>query len=74
VDDYSADFYCEHRTISCTNILVSKGATLDGSAMITYSADNHDFYGELYHFPAKDYPDSAMLSIYEWILENTWEK
>ena len=51
---------------ACTNFLISKGATKDGSAMITYAADSHTLYGELYFWPAADYPDGAQLDIYEW--------
>ena len=50
----------------CTNFLVSRGATVDGSTMITYAADSHVLYGELYYFPAADYPAGAMLDVYEW--------
>jgi len=50
----------------CTNILVSRGATKDGSTMITYAADSHVLYGELYHWPAKSYPTGSMLDVYEW--------
>ncbi len=53
-------------SFSCTNFLVSAGASKDGSTMISYSADSHVLYGELYRFPARDYPDGAMLDIYEW--------
>ncbi len=51
---------------SCTNFLISKGATIDGSTMITYAADSHTLYGELYYQPAADYPEGAMRKIYEW--------
>ena len=51
---------------ACTNFLISKGATKDGSAMITYAADSHTLYGELYFWPAADYPDGTQLDIYEW--------
>lgn len=34
--------------------------------MISYSADSHVLFGELYHWPAKDYPVGALLDIYEW--------
>lgn len=51
---------------ACTNFLVSKGASADGSTFITYSADSHTLYGELYFWPAADYPEGAMLDIYEW--------
>ena len=33
---------------SCTNFLVTKGASTDGSTMISYAADSHVLYGELY--------------------------
>jgi len=55
-----------YEAIACTNILVSKGATEDGSVIITYAADSHVLYGELYYWPASDYPEGAMLDIYEW--------
>ena len=51
---------------ACTNFLFTKGATVDGSVMITYSADSHTLYGELYFKPAKDYPAGAMMDVYEW--------
>ena len=34
--------------------------------MITYSADSHTLYGELYYKPAKDYPAGAMMDVIEW--------
>jgi dipeptidase len=51
---------------SCTNFLISKGATVDGSVMISYSADSHVLYGELYFRPAADYPAGTMMDIKEW--------
>ncbi|MBN2009483.1 C69 family dipeptidase [candidate division KSB1 bacterium] len=51
---------------SCTNFLFSKGATMDGSTMITYAADSHELYGELYYTPAARYTPGTMLNIYEW--------
>ncbi|MEN8138737.1 MAG: C69 family dipeptidase [Bacteroidota bacterium] len=51
---------------ACTNILVSKGASKDGSTMITYAADAHVLYGELYHWPAADWSTGTMLDVYEW--------
>ena len=53
-------------TMACTNFLVTKGASADGSTMITYAADSHTLYGELYFWPAADYPEGAMLDVYEW--------
>ena len=45
-------FALPYRTLACTNFLVTRGASVDGSTMITYSADSHYLYGELYHWPA----------------------
>ncbi|HEY5533318.1 MAG TPA: C69 family dipeptidase [Ignavibacteria bacterium] len=51
---------------ACTNLLITKGATVDGSTMISYTADSHTLYGELYFWPAADYPAGTMLDLYEW--------
>lgn len=51
---------------ACTNFLITKGASVDGSTMITYAADSHTLYGELYFQAAMDYPAGAMRKIYEW--------
>lgn len=51
---------------ACTNFIVTKGASTDGSTMITYTADSYYMYGELYHYPAAVYPEGAMLDVYEW--------
>lgn len=51
---------------ACTNFIVTKGASKDGSVMITYSADSYQMYGELYHWKAAVYPKGTMLEIYEW--------
>ncbi|QGY47922.1 dipeptidase [Maribellus comscasis] len=50
----------------CTNFLITKGASVTGSTMITYAADSHTLYGELYFQPAQDHPAGAMRDIYEW--------
>jgi len=50
----------------CTNFLVTAGASATGSSMITYAADSHVLYGELYFRPAADYPPGSMMDVYEW--------
>ncbi len=55
-----------HPAWSCTNFLISKGASQDGATMITYAADSHDLYGELYYLPAADYLSGTMFDVYEW--------
>ena len=51
---------------SCTNFLAGKNATVDGSTLISYSADSYFLYGALYHYPAATYPEGAMLDVTEW--------
>lgn len=51
---------------ACTNFLITKGASADNSTMISYSADSHDLFGELYYWPGQTWPDDAMLDVYEW--------
>lgn len=51
---------------ACTNFLITKGASADGSTMISYAADSHVLYGELYHWPAATYPEGTMLDVHEW--------
>jgi dipeptidase len=54
------------RARACTNFLFTKGATKDGSVMITYSADSHVLYGELYFWPSRNWTAGSMVDIYEW--------
>jgi len=51
---------------ACTNFLVTKSASTDGSTFISYAADSHVLYGELYHWPAATYTEGTMLDVYEW--------
>lgn len=55
-----------YHPMACTNFIFTRGATVDGSVMITYSADSHTLYGELYHWQAQDWPDGSMLDVVEW--------
>lgn len=51
--------------LACTNFLVTKGASADGSTMISYAADSHIRYGELYYSPARHWPAGSMVTIYD---------
>lgn len=51
---------------ACTNFLFTKGSTKDGSTMITYAADAHVLYGELYYRKAADYPEGATFMLVDW--------
>lgn len=51
---------------ACTNFLVGKAASTDGSTFVSYAADSYFLFGALYHYPAANYPKGAMLKVYEW--------
>lgn len=51
---------------ACTNFLITKSASRDGSTMITYAADSHELYGELYFTPAASHVAGATRDVYEW--------
>jgi len=53
-------------TRACTNVLITKNASADGSTMISYAADSHDLFGELYFWPAAKYEPGTKLKVYEW--------
>ena len=52
--------------MACTNLIVSKGASADGSTFITYAADSHTRYGQLRYCPAADHPEGATLKLYNY--------
>lgn len=54
------------QVFACTNFIITKGASADGSCMVTYAADSHTLYGELYFRPAADYPAGSIMDVIEW--------
>ncbi|MFG6381908.1 MAG: C69 family dipeptidase [Muribaculum sp.] len=52
--------------IACTSLIATPGATTDNSVMITYAADSHNLYGELYSKPAADHAPGAMREVRDW--------
>lgn len=51
---------------ACTNVIVTPGASKDGSAIVSYAADSHVLYGELYFHPAASWKKGSMLDVVEW--------
>ena len=51
---------------TCTNVIVTKGASKDGSTLVTYAADSHALYGELYFHPAAEWKPGSQLRITDW--------
>ena len=54
------------RADACTNVIITKGASTDGSCMVSYAADSHLLYGELYFHLAADWKPGSMLAITDW--------
>ena len=55
---------------ACTNLIVGKKASADGSVMITYSADDYGSYGYLHFYPAGHHPKGAMRALYDYETNN----
>ena len=53
-------------TLACTNLIVGKNVSADGSTIISYSADSYSLFGELYHYPAGMHKKGTMINVYEW--------
>ncbi|MEN6325349.1 MAG: C69 family dipeptidase [Syntrophomonas sp.] len=51
---------------ACTNLLVTKEASADGSTLITYAADSHTLYGFLSYIPARKNLPGTMINIFDW--------
>ena len=54
------------QAFACTNLLVGKKASIDGSVIISYAADSHGLYGDMRRFPAQDWPAGSMLKVTDW--------
>jgi dipeptidase len=54
------------QAFACTNFIVTRGASKTGACIISYSADSHVLYGELYHYPAALHQAGDKRKVYEW--------
>ena len=52
--------------MACTNFLVGKDASVDGSTMVSYAADSYALYGFLHHSPAADHAEGAVREVNDW--------
>ena len=51
---------------ACTNLIVGKNASTDGSTIVSYSADSYGLFGELYHYPAGVHKKGTLIDVHEW--------
>ena len=51
---------------ACTNFIVGKKASTDGSVICSYNADSYGAYMPLYHYSAAKHPKGAMRKVFEW--------
>ena len=59
-------FAAGNRSEACTNVIVTCGASADGSCLVSYAADSHWLYGELYFKPQADWATGSKLKVYDW--------
>ncbi|MDE5672198.1 MAG: C69 family dipeptidase [Duncaniella sp.] len=52
--------------LACTSLIAGKKATADGSVLVTYAADSHTLYGELYNRPGGKHAAGEVRKIVEW--------
>ena len=52
--------------MACTNFLVGKDASVDGSTMVSYAADSYALYGFLHYVPAADHAEGAVREVKDW--------
>lgn len=59
-------------SFACTNFIVGKQASKDGSVICSYSADSYGMFIGLYHFPAGKHQAGEMRKIYDWDTNRYW--
>lgn len=52
--------------LACSNLIVGKKASVDGSVLVSYNADDYGMFGYLCHYPAGTHPKGTMRQIYDW--------
>jgi len=57
---------------ACTNFIVGKNASVDGSVMCSYSADSYGAYMKMAHYPAAKHAKGEMRKIYDWDTNRYW--
>ena len=59
-------WWCGQQVSACTNFIVGKKASVDGSVICSYNADSYGAFMKLYHFPAARHAKQDMRKVYDW--------
>ena len=51
---------------ACTNLIVGKKASVDGSVLVSYNADDYGMFGSLCHYPAGKHQPGTMRKVFDW--------
>ena len=51
---------------ACTNFIVGKKASADGSVLCSYSADDYGMFQNLCHYPAAKHAKGTMRKVFDW--------
>ena len=62
----AAMLFASSGAFACYNLIVGKKASVDGSVMVSYNADDYGMFGHLCHYPAGTHPKGTMRQIYDW--------
>ena len=57
---------CVSEAEACSNFIVGKKASVDGSVMCSYSADDYGMFQNLCHYPAAKHAKGEMRKIFNW--------
>ena len=57
---------CVSEVEACSNFIVGKKASVDGSVMCSYSADDYGMFQYLCHYPAAKHAKGEMRKIFDW--------
>ncbi len=60
------------KALACTNVIVGREASVDGSVMCSYSADSYGAFMQMAHYPAAKHAPGTMRKIYDWDTNHYW--
>lgn len=62
----SASMFAAINVFACTNLIVGKDASADGSVIVSYNADSYGMYGNLYRHVGSKHASGEKRKVYDW--------